>query len=135
METTTVEIPAVAVNATAAAAWVIVALLAAVAWFVRREIKQNDKAHSDLAADIWNLNVDVKTLLASVSRIEGVLIGSGAYPPRSSGGEAVHEPGAGYGEPGFRLANTRRVIKRAAQAALGCTAMLPQLVEETQSVR
>lgn len=41
--------------AVSAAAWVIVALLAVVAWFVRREINNNDVAHTEMRADVKKL--------------------------------------------------------------------------------
>ena len=53
------------------AAWAGTALLAAIAvlvgviaWFLRREIRNNDAAHQDLRADIRELRGDVKKLLA-----------------------------------------------------------------------
>ena len=53
------------------AAWAGTALLAAiavlvgvVAWFLRREIRNNDAAHQELRADIKELRGDVKKLLA-----------------------------------------------------------------------
>ena len=41
--------------ATSAAAWIIVALLAVIAWFVRRDIRNNDVAHTELRADVKKL--------------------------------------------------------------------------------
>ena len=52
--------------AVSAAAWVIAALLALVVWFLRREIKNNDAAHTELRGD-------VKKLLEGQGRIEGAL--------------------------------------------------------------
>ena len=53
------------------AVWAGTALLAAIAflvgviaWFVRREIRNNDAAHQELRADIKELRGDVKKLLA-----------------------------------------------------------------------
>ncbi|MCY4075808.1 MAG: hypothetical protein OXH04_10320 [Acidobacteria bacterium] len=53
------------------AAWAGTALLAAIAvlvgviaWFLRREIRNNDAAHQELRADIKELRGDVKKLLA-----------------------------------------------------------------------
>ena len=42
----------------------IALLLGVVAWFVRREIRNNDAAHRELRADIKELRGDVKKLLA-----------------------------------------------------------------------
>ena len=68
----TIELP----TAVSAAAWVVAVLLAGIgalaglcAWFLRREIKNNDEAHREL-------RTDVKTLLSTVGRIEGILTGS-----------------------------------------------------------
>ena len=62
-------------TAVSAAAWVVAALLAAiggltafVAWFLRREVDNNDAAHAELRGD-------VKKLLEAVGRIEGILTG------------------------------------------------------------
>ncbi|MYD86525.1 MAG: hypothetical protein F4018_03090 [Acidobacteria bacterium] len=66
--------------AVSAAAWVIVALLAVIAWFVRREIRNNDVAHSEM-------RTDVKKLLEGQGRIEGTLRGLTAQ--RSDGGNFV----------------------------------------------
>lgn len=66
--------------AVSAAAWVIVALLAVIAWFVRREIRNNDVAHSEMRAD-------VKRLLEGQGRIEGTLQGLTAQ--RADGGNFV----------------------------------------------
>ena len=41
--------------AVSAAAWIIVALLAVIAWFVRRDIRNNDVAHTELRADVEKL--------------------------------------------------------------------------------
>ena len=67
----TIELP----TAVSAAAWVVAALLAAiggltafVAWFLRREVNNNDAAHTELRGD-------VKKLLEAVGRIEGILTG------------------------------------------------------------
>lgn len=67
----TIELPA----AVSAAAWVVAALLAAiggltafVAWFLRREVNNNDAAHTELRRD-------VKKLLEAMGRIEGILTG------------------------------------------------------------
>ena len=53
------------------AAWAGTALLAAIAllvgviaWFLRREVRNNDAAHQELRADIKELRGDVKKLLA-----------------------------------------------------------------------
>ncbi len=58
----TVGLPA----AVSAAAWVIAGLLALVVWFLRREIRNNDAAHTELRGD-------VKRLLEGQGRIEGAL--------------------------------------------------------------
>ena len=42
-------------TAISAAAWIIVALLAVVVWFLRREIKNNDVAHTELRAGVKKL--------------------------------------------------------------------------------
>lgn len=42
----------------------IALLLGVIAWFVRREIRNNDAAHQELRADIKELRGDVKKLLA-----------------------------------------------------------------------
>ena len=42
----------------------IALLLGVIAWFVRREIRNNDTAHQELRADIKELRGDVKKLLA-----------------------------------------------------------------------
>lgn len=60
--TITITLPA----AVAAAAWAVVALLVVIAWFLRREIKNNDAAHMELRGD-------VKKLLEGQGRIEGLL--------------------------------------------------------------
>ena len=41
----------------------IVVLLGIIAWFLRREIKNNDAAHAELRADVKELRADVKKLL------------------------------------------------------------------------
>ena len=41
----------------------IVVLLGIIAWFLRREIKNNDAAHAELRADVRELRADVKKLL------------------------------------------------------------------------
>lgn len=71
----TIELPA----AVSAAAWVVAALLAAiggltafVAWFLRREVNNNDAAHTELRRD-------VKKLLEAVGRIEGILTGRSQF--------------------------------------------------------
>lgn len=70
-----IELPA----AVSAAAWVVAALLAAiggltafVAWFLRREVNNNDAAHTELRRD-------VKKLLEAVGRIEGILTGRSQF--------------------------------------------------------
>ena len=60
----TLELPA----AVSVAVWVIVALFGIIAWFLRREIENDDAAHTELRSD-------VKKLLEAVGRIEGILIG------------------------------------------------------------
>ena len=67
----TIELP----TALTAAAWAMTAILAGmaalagvVAWFLKREIKNNDEAHAELRGD-------VKKLLAGQARIEGILTG------------------------------------------------------------
>ncbi len=52
--------------AVSVAAWVIAGLLGLVVWFLRREIKNNDAAHTELRGD-------VKKLLEGQGRIEGAL--------------------------------------------------------------
>ena len=42
----------------------IALLLGVIAWFLRREIRNNDAAHRELRADIQELRGDVKKLLA-----------------------------------------------------------------------
>ena len=58
MESAVIELP----NAVSVAAWVgtvllavIAALAAVVAWFLRREIRNNDEAHRELRADVKKL--------------------------------------------------------------------------------
>ncbi len=61
--------PSIAIGlpaAVSAAAWVIAGLLALVVWFLRREVKNNDAAHTELRGD-------VKKLLEGQGRIEGAL--------------------------------------------------------------
>ena len=58
----TIELPA----AVSVAAWAIAALLGIVVWFQRREVKNNDEAHTELRGD-------VKKLLEGQGRIEGAL--------------------------------------------------------------
>ena len=58
----TIELP----TAVSVAAWVIAALLGIVVWFLRREVKNNDEAHTELRGD-------VKKLLEGQGRIEGAL--------------------------------------------------------------
>lgn len=70
-----------AASATAVAAWLIVLLLGIIAWFVRREIKQNDAAHDGLRSDIGELRKDVKVLLTGLARIEGYLGGAEGRVP------------------------------------------------------
>ena len=60
----TIELP----TAVSVAVWIIVALFGIIAWFLRREVKNNDAAHTELRSD-------VKTLLEAVGRIEAILIG------------------------------------------------------------
>jgi len=60
----TIELP----TAVSVAVWITVALLGIIAWFLPREIKNNDAAHTELRSD-------VKKLLEAVGRIEGILIG------------------------------------------------------------
>ena len=62
----TIELP----TAVSAAAWVGAVLLAGIgalaglcAWFLRREIKNNDEAHRELRADVKTVESDVKKLL------------------------------------------------------------------------
>ena len=57
-QTAAVSVTALATTAAAAI------LLGIVAWFVRREIKQNDDAHKALQQDIKTVESDVKKLLA-----------------------------------------------------------------------
>ncbi|MCY4509739.1 MAG: hypothetical protein OXG35_22655 [Acidobacteria bacterium] len=54
---------------------IIAALLGFALWFLQREIRNNDKAHQELKADIKSVEADVKQLLAGQSRIEGLLEG------------------------------------------------------------
>ena len=58
----TIELP----TAVSVAVWVIVALFGIIAWFLRREVKNNDAAHTELRGD-------VKKLLEGQGRIEGTL--------------------------------------------------------------
>lgn len=58
----TIELP----TAVSVAAWAIAALLGILVWFLRREVKNNDDAHSELRGD-------VKKLLEGQGRIEGAL--------------------------------------------------------------
>ena len=67
-------------NAVSAAAWFIVALfgamgalLAVIAYFLRRELHSNDEAHKVLGTDIKEVRTDVKKLLEGQGRIEGAL--------------------------------------------------------------
>ena len=58
--------PAISVELGAAVAWllgVIVVLLGIIAWFLRREITNNDKAHKELRSDVKAVESDVKKLL------------------------------------------------------------------------
>ena len=48
------------------AAWVIVALFGVIAWFLRREITNNDRAHREM-------NADIKKLLEGQGEIKGAL--------------------------------------------------------------
>ena len=48
------------------AAWVVVVLFGVIAWFLRREINNNDKAHREL-------NADVKRLLEGQGEIKSAL--------------------------------------------------------------
>ena len=77
MEPITIDLPA----AVSAAAWTatgllgVIALLAgAVAWFLRRELANNDKAHTELRGDIKTVESDVKKLLGGdVAWIEALM--------------------------------------------------------------
>ena len=53
-----------AVWAGTAALAAIAVLVGVIAWFLRREIRNNDAAHRELRADIRELRGDVKKLLA-----------------------------------------------------------------------
>lgn len=53
-------------TAVSVAAWAIAALLGILVWFLRREVRNNDEAHSELRRD-------VKKLLEGQGRIEGAL--------------------------------------------------------------
>ena len=61
----------ITINLSDAAVWtgtgllgVIALLLAAVAWFLRRELTNNDKAHTELRGDIKTVENDIKKLLS-----------------------------------------------------------------------
>ena len=47
----TIELP----TAVSIAAWIIAVLSAVIAWFLRREIRNNDEAHKELRADVKKL--------------------------------------------------------------------------------
>lgn len=47
----TIELP----TAVSIAAWIIAVLFVVIAWFLRREIRNNDEAHKELRADVKKL--------------------------------------------------------------------------------
>ena len=55
---------------------VIAALLGVNAYFLNRELRNSDQAHRELRADVKTVESDVKKLLSTVGRIEGILTGS-----------------------------------------------------------
>lgn len=76
METITIQLP----DAVSYAAWAATALLGGiallsgiVAWFLRRELGNNDKAHDALRKDIKTVESDIKKLLEGLGRVEGML--------------------------------------------------------------
>ena len=58
--------PPITITLPAAVAWAVVVSLVVIAWFLRREIRNNDAAHTELRGD-------VKKLLEGQGRIEGLL--------------------------------------------------------------
>ena len=64
--------PAISVELGAAVAWllgVIVVLLGIIAWFLRREIANNDQAHKELRSDVKRVESDVKRVESDVKRL------------------------------------------------------------------
>ena len=93
----TAQTAAVSVTALATAAAAI--LLGIVAWFVRREIKQNDDAHEALQQDIKTVESDVKKLLTGdVAWVRVLLEHLGKWGPgridKAPPCRAVTPPGA-----------------------------------------
>lgn len=52
---------------------VSIELGSAVAWFLRREIRNNDEAHRLLRTDVKVVEADIKQLLTGQVRVEGLL--------------------------------------------------------------
>jgi hypothetical protein len=67
-------------DATTVVLAIIAALLGVIAWFLRRELKNNDAAHRDLGTRVDGVAKDVKTLLHQIGFMAGK---AGAPPPPS----------------------------------------------------
>ena len=64
--------PAISIELGAAVAWLlgaIVVLLGIIAWFLRREITNNDQAHKQLRSDVKAVESDVKRVESDVKRL------------------------------------------------------------------
>ena len=64
--------PSISIELGAAVAWllgVIVILLGVIAWFLRREITNNDTAHKELRSDFKRVEADVKRVDSDVKKL------------------------------------------------------------------